>query len=133
MNPPPSDPLATGSVAPHPTQAEDVIDLRRIVLVGLGSLLVFAIGIAWSWWILVARDPDHQGPGSSAGARRLGAQEIGIVDQVLFEGDRRLRVSREQQERRLRSWGWVDRQRGMVHMPIDEAMRRVVQDRGETP
>ena len=128
----PTHPPAEGELE-HPAQAEDVIDLRKVVWVGLFSLMVFAIGIVWAYRIMAIRDPDMLGPGSTAGARRLGAQEIGIVDQVLFHGDRRLEVQRIHQDKRLHSWGWVDRQRGIIHMPIDEAMSRVLQGRGGPP
>jgi hypothetical protein len=30
---------------------------------------------------------------------------------------------RREEDRRLKSYGWVDKQVGVVHIPIDEAMR----------
>jgi hypothetical protein len=35
-----------------------------------------------------------------------------------------LAIHRAAEEEHLSSWGWVDRARGVVHMPIEEAMRR---------
>jgi hypothetical protein len=35
---------------------------------------------------------------------------------------------RAEEERLLSSWGWADRARGAVRMPIEEAMRRVARD-----
>ena len=39
-----------------------------------------------------------------------------------------LALHRAVEAQRLASWGWVDRAAGRVHMPIDEAMRRVARD-----
>lgn len=36
-----------------------------------------------------------------------------------------LRDFRAEEDARLRSYGWVDRAHGIVHIPIDEAMKRV--------
>jgi len=36
-----------------------------------------------------------------------------------------LRALRAQEEQQLNSYGWVDRARGIVHIPIAEAMKRV--------
>jgi hypothetical protein len=38
-----------------------------------------------------------------------------------------IRVFRAAQDRRLHSYGWVDREAGTVHIPIDEAMRLTVE------
>ncbi len=42
--------------------------------------------------------------------------------QQLFEASVRAQQKREAQRRRLESYGWVDRARGLVHIPIDRAM-----------
>jgi hypothetical protein len=54
----------------------------------------------------------------------LGKSEIGIVDQVLFEGDQRLAVWRAERAARLNGYGWVDRSKGLVHIPIERAMEQ---------
>jgi hypothetical protein len=38
-----------------------------------------------------------------------------------------LRQLRAAEEQRLASYGWVDRGAGLVHIPIDEAMRRIAE------
>jgi hypothetical protein len=35
-----------------------------------------------------------------------------------------LRQFRAEEDRRLNSYGWIDRERGIVHIPIAEAMKR---------
>ncbi len=39
-----------------------------------------------------------------------------------------LAAFREAETRRLNSYGWIDREHGVVHMPIREAMKRVLAD-----
>lgn len=38
-----------------------------------------------------------------------------------------LRKFRAEEEARLHSYGWVDRSKGIVHIPIDQAMKEVAQ------
>ena len=38
-----------------------------------------------------------------------------------------LRALRAAEDQALRSYGWVDRNAGVVHIPIDVAMKRVVE------
>jgi hypothetical protein len=35
-----------------------------------------------------------------------------------------------EKERRLATWGWVDRAAGIAHIPLDEAMRRMAAAQG---
>jgi hypothetical protein len=58
---------------------------------------------------------------------QLGQAKFGMVDQWLFEGDGRYRSQLDAQRWRLETYGWIDRQKGIVHVPIGEAMRRVAQ------
>jgi hypothetical protein len=38
-----------------------------------------------------------------------------------------------EKETRLHGYGWVDRSRGIAHIPIDEAMQRLAQQNGRQP
>jgi hypothetical protein len=48
-----------------------------------------------------------------------------MVEQQLFERARRGERDRAVREERLRSYGWVDRRAGVVHVPIERAMELV--------
>ena len=76
----------------HPPghKSEDQIDFTKVIAVGVVSLIVFALGTIWAVAILHHETAKVQ---ASTGVSRypdLGKAEIGIVDQVLFEGDHRL-------------------------------------------
>jgi hypothetical protein len=58
-------------------------------------------------------------------ARGPAPREIEGVSQTLIEVDDNTAVTRRDEMRRLSSYGWVDRARGVVHIPIDRAMRLV--------
>jgi hypothetical protein len=108
---------------PHGHQSEDQIDFRKVIMVGVVSLIVFALGTWWAAGILrheTKRAEDTTG--LTAEPALLGKAEIGIVDQVPYSGDHRLADWRQERSRRLNSYGWVDRAKGIVHVPIERAM-----------
>jgi hypothetical protein len=48
-------------------------------------------------------------------------REISRIDQTLVETDRGFEDERELQRRRLGSYGWIERDRGVLHIPIERA------------
>lgn len=106
--------------------ADDQIDFRKVIAIGIVSLIVFALGTFWAVTILhreTARA--HAATGISGRPTLVGQPEIGIVDQVLFTGDHRLADWRAERAARLNGYGWVDRSKGIAHIPIDKAMDEV--------
>lgn len=110
----------------HGRQEEDRINFPKIIIVGVVSLVVFTIGIIATYAVLAARDEDVRGPGSTAGAQEIGRHEIGIVNQWLFEREPQASYYRRESAARLGSFGWVDRERGIIHVPIDLAIERLL-------
>jgi hypothetical protein len=111
----------------HPPghESEDQIAYGKVIWVGIISLIAFALGTVWAVAIL---HHETEKAHVSTGVPRvpaLGQAEIGIVDQVLFEGDHRLATWRAERAARLNGYGWVDRSKGTVHIPIERAMDEV--------
>jgi len=103
------------------------MNLKKIILVGVGSLVTFAVGIIWAYFIWAGQlSAIQEATGRAAPASELGKQEIGIVDQVVFSHDNRLELWKAERAKHLGSYGWVNRAKGVAHMPIEEAMKRVV-------
>jgi len=103
------------------------MNLKKIIMVGVGSLAVFAVGIIWAYFIWTGqRTSIEETTGRAAAATELGKQEIGIVDQVLFSHDNRLDLWKAERAKHLNSYGWIDRSKGVAHMPIGEAIKRVI-------
>lgn len=107
----------------HGNLSEDQIDFRKVIMVGVVSLIIFAFGTWWAAGILhheTKRAEDTTGLAASPAL--ITKPEIGIVDQVPFSGDHRLADWRQARSSRLNSYGWVDRAKGIVHVPIERAM-----------
>ncbi len=107
--------------------SDDEIDFTKVILVGLASLIVFAGGTVWAVAIFKRESARTQ---ASTGAYHqpvlVGQSEVGIVDQVLFEGDHRLADWKAERKSRLDGYGWIDRSKGLTHIPIDKAIDEVV-------
>jgi hypothetical protein len=100
----------------------DQVPGARIVLVGVGALLVFLVGSLLTVGYLKAREVAH---GPLPVPEEMGSSKIGLVEQQLFSLVERGERLRAAQLQRLGSTGWVDRKAGVAHIPIDEAMRLV--------
>ncbi len=113
-------------------QEEDALPTRRVsmvlaalVLLSLGCILYASLVLRGSEREIRAQDagriparaPDQAGP--IGPDRHLLSERRRFVDEWLAP-----------QRRRLQQWGWVDRERGIVHMPIDKAMEIVAREGG---
>ena len=110
----------------HGHGAEDEIAYGKVIGVGVVSLAVFALSIFWAWKIL-GRETEkvEQATGVTHRPTRVEQEEIGIVDQVPFSIDKRLHRWKAEHAARLNGYGWVDRSKGIAHVPIDQAMEAV--------
>ncbi len=105
---------------------QDKIDFKKVIAVGVVSLIIFALA---SWWAASILHSERSALGARAewkAPTELGNKEIGIVDQVPFEGDERLQHWKDERADWLNHYGWVDHARGVVHIPIDRAMDELV-------
>jgi hypothetical protein len=116
---------------PPPAQAEEGVDWFGVIGTGIAALLVFTIATFVVHRYLNTREKALQPLGPDPIPALLGQPEIGIVDQVPFDVTRSYQAYRRDNLDRLSSWGWMDRQKGIVHMPIDRAMDLFVQEQKE--
>ncbi len=109
---------------PRVRSEEDRISTGKILAVGIASLLLFFFASLATSLFFRMRLGEHP---PVAIPPELGRSKIGMVEQQIF--DKALRGTRDRaaREDRLRSYGWVDPRRGVVHLPIDRAMDLVVQ------
>jgi len=94
-----------------------------IIGVGVASMAIFAVATVWSTYILNSTRAEMQPAGPPPIPKQVDQYEVGIVNQRVFALDQRAAQKRLQQMERLRSYGWVDRETGVAHIPIDEAMK----------
>jgi hypothetical protein len=109
-------------------QAQQEMSWPWIIGVGVGSILIFALATVWSTHILNSTRAEMQPGGPPPIPKQVDQYEVGIVNLRVFALDQRAAQKRLQQMERLRSYGWVDREAGLAHIPIDEAMKMYVAD-----
>jgi hypothetical protein len=123
-----SDPTTSPSPPPAgPPPEEERLAFGKIVAVGIGAILLFAAAVAFTRQMLHVETRAAL-PHGEAPAPRVGQDEIGIVDQKMFELEGRAARLRREQLQRRDSYGWVDRDAGIIHIPIQRAMDETVQE-----
>jgi len=125
---------STENLPPPEAQADERVASGKIVAIGVTALLVFAGATWWSTrlWKTTMTRLEPNGP--IAPGAEIGKPEIGIVDQVPFETTRAAERYRKQQHDRLNSYGWVDRDKGVIHVPIEKAIDQyLAQQQGKKP
>jgi hypothetical protein len=111
----------------HNLSTEEGVDMKKVVMVGVVSLAIFALSALIAWFILRA-DVAHleQTRGRPSIPTELGKDEIGIVDQPDFSADHRLEQWKAAKQKRLSSYGWSGPGHKLIHIPIDRAMDEVI-------
>lgn len=112
----------------HPAQEADVLPWRALVgILVATTVLSFALG-GWACSIARRLGPKMGGPEPDA------VEPVQLVhsslDRELFQSEPTTAAKQRGADRqRLDRWGWVDRDRGIVHMPIEAAIRLHLQGR----
>jgi hypothetical protein len=119
-----SDPVHGHGHGEHVRSEDDHVSTGKIVGVGVASLVIFFVASLLTVMYLRGRQSEH-GPMSTP--PELGQSKIGMVEQQLFDVAVRGLRDRDERRERLRSYGWVNRDAGVAHMPIERAMELVIQ------
>ena len=115
-----------GHEEPHGQQSEDEVDYAKVIAVGVVSLIIFALSIWWASIILRHQTAQtEEKTGVATVPTEIGRAEIGIVDQPPFATDHRLKDWTAERSAHLNGYGWVDRAKGIAHVPIEKAMDAV--------
>jgi hypothetical protein len=124
------------SSTPHATdnhaasEDADGVDIKKIITVGGVSLFIFAVSAVIAALIVRGENKQYEARGLPPPPGELGKDEIGLVDQVEFSQDHRLEDWKAAKRKRLDSYGWVDRSKSLVHIPIEKAIDQVVTQAG---
>jgi len=122
---------STEHLPPPEAQADERIASGKVLLVGILSLLVFGGATCWSTRIWRETRVHLEPNGPIAPGAEIGKAESGIVDQPPFETLRAAERTRRDEVDRLSSYGWVDRDKGVIHVPIDKAIEQYVAEKGK--
>jgi len=111
---------------------EDHLVLGKVVRVGVISLAIFAVGAVWAWRFQVSLEHEYQPDGPPARPVALGQYEIGIVNQRMFEQDVHAEQKLGGQREALKN-GWGDQPGVAAHLPLEQAMDRVISEAQKPP
>ncbi len=100
----------------------DRLPYSRLVAVLFAVLTLFGVAVFLSSRIQKAATVVPPAPIPA----ELGEVEIHRINQRPFVNDQRARTSRREKLERLRSYGWVEPDAGVVHIPVDVAMDLLV-------
>ena len=111
-------------------QEEDLVPGKRIMAVLAAVLVITAGGVLSAWLIGDCRSEDL-GPGPVAtpleGMTKI-PEEVNAMELVLFDEPAPAYVQRALEEQRMRTYGWVSREAGVIHIPIERAMELYLDD-----
>lgn len=108
-----------------PEREQEPVSGVRVIAVLAGALIVFTFFVVGMWMQLQRREK-HLSPAGPSQPQALGRAELNLVNTGLFQLDTRAEDEKSEQRRRLHGYGWVDRDAGVVHIPIEQAIERVV-------
>lgn len=109
-------------------QERDRLPGRLLAAIGVGWLALTALAVLVSVALYDAR---RAALGASPARRvEVAPLQIGVVDQTQIRTFHLAAQHRAEAEARARAWGWVDRERGVIHLPVDAAARILL---GEPP
>jgi hypothetical protein len=115
----------TKPTLPELSSEPDRVPAGRLALIAAAALAIFAIGIAASAWMQSRRQPTLRPPLPAELLDKPGQPEAGIVDKTLFDAAAPATRRRQGDLDRLESYGWVDRDKKVVHIPIEVEMDRM--------
>jgi hypothetical protein len=113
---------------PDVRQEDDAVPWRFISLVAAGVIAVAAFLIVWAWLILESRSAALRPSGAYPERDIKAIAPVSGVQQELFGGEGPGEALNRRRRSALERFEWVDRERGLVRVPIEEAMRRVAEE-----
>ena len=116
----------------HPPQEQNVVPGRRIAVVGVAAIVATAAGAFVAYGIGSCRTRELATEGQAAQGPAIPADVHGMETRV-FTVEAQGLDTHEQAEAQLTHYGWVDRDRGIVHVPIDVAFALYLSRERGTP
>jgi hypothetical protein len=114
------------SVSEQPVlQEPEGLSTGRAVATAIVFGVVFFFAVLWSVRMFKTEERALAPQGTITVPGEIGKPEIGIVNQRLFELQLEAEEKRNQQRKQLNGYGWTDREKQIIHIPIDRAMEKL--------
>ncbi len=110
-----------------PPQQPEAIRWGRILVIIGGTIALFASSVVIVW-VMGAALSDRRNPAHREYPAALRQRSINLLEQVPMPIAMHGYELRDEQLRRLDGWGWVDRERGIIHVPVEREMDRMVRE-----
>lgn len=112
----------------HFRQERDQPAIGKAVLVGIASLAIFAAGVHIAGRVLSSTEAGlKEAVGEPPPVPDTELDEVGIVNQPMFDVDRRTPLRLQQAAERLKSYG-KDEKTGVIYIPVERAMDLMVSE-----
>lgn len=112
----------------RPVQEADQVPTRKLVWLMAATVAATFACLLWVWLVMKPFERADRGTGAPLRAIRgeVGGVNATPVDQTLFSERTAYSAARlDQQRAKLESYGYVDKDKGTVHIPIARAMELV--------
>ncbi|WP_437594855.1 hypothetical protein [Sorangium sp. So ce1000] len=121
---------------PDVRQEEDLVPWKTILAVALAVVVIFIVLGLWAWMLMRGREAELRPAGKAAERASeisLPRGQVAGVDQRIFRREETgeegigTALNRRKHEE-LSRFGWIDRNRGLVQIPIEDAMNLIVEE-----
>jgi hypothetical protein len=107
-------------------------DFRKLMLTGIGLFGLMVFGLLFSWWIYEIFSARTSSPGSPAETFVVReAHSMPPAPRLQPRPHEELAALRKIEDSILTSYGWVDKEKGIGHIPIERAMNIFVANQGK--
>jgi hypothetical protein len=117
----------TGQTHEEVHASKDVVNRKWVYGVFIGCIVVTILSVLWSTQILDDTQAQIGVPHTKV-TQAIGPRDIGLIDQSNILHDQYGLRLEKAQAKGLDRYGWVDKRNGIARIPIDEAMKAIVEE-----
>ncbi len=117
----------------HPPQEPDLVPGRKIAGVAAGVVASTIAGVLAAWGIARCDARDVEDERFTRRVRDEASVEVNGIERALFRIEAQGLEMNQRAAAHLSSYGWIDRDRGIVRIPIEAAFQVVLARRGGQP
>lgn len=117
----------------EPVRAEPDFVPAGVVIAGVAFIVViFLVGIFWSYRILRHTEAAVDGIAEDGAPRPNNSYqyEVGIVNQEQFAREKRAYQMQGAQKDAVNNYGWQDREKKLVHVPVEQGAQKLMTEQG---